>query len=128
VNAIRVLVANRPRMMRELIMAMISDQPDIEIVGEVPEESEIEMVIQRTRPDFLIITLDKLDKSDAVPTICQSTLRSHPEMRLIAISPARDNLMFYSASLQIRSDQLKASEANVLNALRGRPQLSGEVQ
>jgi DNA-binding NarL/FixJ family response regulator len=125
VSVIRVLVANRPRMMRELIMAMISDQPDIEIVGEVPEESEIEMVIERTRPDFLIVTLDK---SDMVPTICQTTLRSHPEMRLIAISPDRDNLMFYSASFQIQSDQIKASEANVLNALRGKPQPSGEVQ
>jgi len=125
VNAIRVLVANRPRMMRELIMAMISDQPDIEIVGEVPEESEIEMVIERTHPDFLIVTLDK---SDMVPAICQTTLRSHPEIRLIAISPDRDNLISYSASFQIRSDQTKASEANVLNALRGKPQPSGEVQ
>lgn len=124
-NAIRVLVANRPRMMRELIMAMISDQPDIEIVGEVPEESEIEMVIERTHPDFLIVTLDK---SDGVPAICQTTLRSHPGIRLIAISPDRDNLISYSASFQIRSDQTKASEANVLNALRGKPQPSGEVQ
>jgi DNA-binding NarL/FixJ family response regulator len=111
--------------MRELIMAMISDQPDIEIVGEVPEESEIEMVIERTHPDFLIVTLDK---SDRVPAICQTTLRSHPEIRLIAISPDRDNLISYSASFQIRSDQIKASEANVLNALRGKPQPSGEVQ
>jgi DNA-binding NarL/FixJ family response regulator len=125
VNAIRVLVANRPRMMRELIMAMISDQPDIEIVGEVPEESEIEMVIERTHPDFLIVTLDK---SDGVPAICQTTLRSHPGIRLIAISPDRDNLISYSASFQIRSDQIKASETNVLNALRGKPQLSGEMQ
>ncbi len=31
---IRILVANRPRLMRELVMATISDRPDIEIVGE----------------------------------------------------------------------------------------------
>ena len=30
---IRVLVANRPRLMRELMVATISEQPDIEIVG-----------------------------------------------------------------------------------------------
>jgi hypothetical protein len=30
-----VLVANHPRLMRELVMATIADQPDIEVVGEV---------------------------------------------------------------------------------------------
>ena len=36
---IRVLVANRPRLMRETILATFADQPDIEIVGEVADES-----------------------------------------------------------------------------------------
>jgi chemotaxis response regulator CheB len=35
VNKIRVLVANRPRLMRELVLAMIADQPDIEEIGVV---------------------------------------------------------------------------------------------
>ena len=124
-NTIRVLVANRPRLIRELIMATISDQPDIEIVGEVPDESEIESAIERTHPDFLIVALER---SDRLPGICQTTLRSHPEMRVIAIAPDRDSLMFYSASLQIQSDQLEASEASVLNALRGKSQPLGRPQ
>lgn len=124
-NTIRVLVANRPRLIRELIMATISDQPDIEIVGEVPDESEIESAIERTHPDFLIVALEQ---SDRLPGICQTTLRSHPEMRVIAIAPDRDSLMFYSASLQIKSDQLEASEASVLNALRSKSQPLGRPQ
>jgi hypothetical protein len=32
VQTIKVLVANRPRLMRELVLATISDQPDIEVV------------------------------------------------------------------------------------------------
>jgi len=32
---IRVLVGNRPRLMRELLMATIADQSDIEIVGTI---------------------------------------------------------------------------------------------
>ena len=48
---IKVLVANQPRLMRELVMATISDQPD-EIVGvlENRETSIFEMVGQR--PNF----------------------------------------------------------------------------
>jgi hypothetical protein len=49
-------------------------------------------------------------------------------MRVIAIAPDRDNLMFYSASLQIQSDQLEASEASVLNVLRGKSQPLGRPQ
>lgn len=106
-------------------MATISDQPDIEIVGEVPDESEIEMAIERTRPDFVIVALEK---SDRLSSICQKTLQSHPEMRVIAIAPDRDNLMFYSTSLRIQADQLEASEAGVLNALRGKSQPPGRPQ
>jgi hypothetical protein len=36
--------------------------------------------------------------------------------------------MFYSASLQIQSDQLEASEASVLNVLRGKSQPLGRPQ
>ena len=124
-DTIRVLVANKPRLIRELIMATISDQPDIEIVGEVVDESEIELAIERTHPDFLIVALEQ---SDRLPGVCQKILRTHPEMRVIAIAPDRDNLMFYSASLQIQSDQLEASEASVLNVLRGKSQPLGRLQ
>jgi chemotaxis response regulator CheB len=41
-KTIRVLVANRPRLMREVVLETISDQADIEIVGEIRDESELE--------------------------------------------------------------------------------------
>jgi len=44
-NLIRVLVANHPRLIRELVTATISDQPDIEVVGEVHHEK-----LPETRP------------------------------------------------------------------------------
>jgi len=52
-KAIRVLVANRPRLMRELILTTFADQPDIEIVGEVGDESEISESVKRTLPNFV---------------------------------------------------------------------------
>jgi len=36
-KSIRVLVANHPRLMREIILTTFADQPEIEIVGEVAE-------------------------------------------------------------------------------------------
>lgn len=56
---IRALVASRPRLTRELVMATISDQPDIEIVGEILDQSEVSSAVDRTQPDFLIVALDR---------------------------------------------------------------------
>ena len=124
-NSIRVLVANRPRLMRELVIATISDQPDIEVVGEVEEEAGIEKAVDATSPDFLIVTLDA---HDHLPDFCQAILRKHSNLRVIAIAPDRNLTVFYWAFLQVRSNRIEASEAGVLNALRGGMQSSSTVQ
>lgn len=122
---IRVLVANHPRLIRELVMGTISDQPDIEIVGEIQDESEIENAVEKTRPDFLIVALNK---SDRLPAICQPVLEHYPQTRVIAIAPDRNSVMFYRASLKIQSNPIEASEEGFLSALRGKIQSTQRVQ
>ena len=122
---IRVLVANRPRLMRELVISTISDQPDIEIIGEVQEESGIVSAVDQTQPDFLIVALNRRDR---LPEYCQVILQSHPQIKIIAIAPERNSTVFYWASLRVQSNQIEASEAGVLNALRGITQSTGRVQ
>ena len=124
-NPIRVLVANRPRLIRELVMATISDQPDIEVVGEIQQETELESAVEATRPDFLIVALEK---SNRLPDVCQSVLRNHPQMRVIAIASERNSSMFYWTSLRIESNQIEASEVGVLSAIRGKIQPANKVQ
>ena len=114
---IRVLVANRPRLLRELVMATISDQPDIEVVGEIQQEDELEHAVEETHPDFLIVALER---SNNLPDVCKTILRNHPQMRVIAIAADRNSSMFYWASLCIESNQIEASEAGVLSAIRGK--------
>jgi DNA-binding NarL/FixJ family response regulator len=116
-NSIRVLVANRPRLIRELVLATISDQPDIEVVGEIQQEEELEHAVEETRPDFLIVALER---SNSLPDVCKSILRNHPQMRVIAIASDRNSSMFYWTSVSIESNQIEASEAGVLNAIRGK--------
>ena len=116
-KAIRVLVANRPRLMRELILTTFADQPDIEIVGEVGEESEISESIKRTLPNFVVIALDHPGRR---PAICDELLREHPEVRVIAVAPEKNFVVYYWASLNIHSNDIVASEEGILNAMRSR--------
>ena len=118
-RAIRVLVANKPRLMQDLVLATISDQPDIEIVGQVADEAQLIATVQETRPDFLIVALEK---SDRLPRACRAALENNPRLRIIAIAPNRNSTMFYWASLNIRSNRIESSEESVLSALRGNAQ------
>jgi chemotaxis response regulator CheB len=121
-NKIRVLVANQPRLMRELILETISDQPDIEIVGETHDDGQIPDLVERLHPDFLIVALSE---SDERPGICDVVLERHPQLKILALAPERNSSMFYWAALDIRSDRVEASEEGVLSALRSRTQVVG---
>jgi AmiR/NasT family two-component response regulator len=112
---IRVLVANRPRLMRELILATFSDQPDIVIVDEVPEEADIPAGVEKTRPDFVIITQDRFGER---PSVCDIVLRQHPKIRIIAIVPRQSLAVYYWSSVNINSRQVEASEEAILGVLR----------
>lgn len=119
-SAVRVLVANKPRLMQELVLATISDQPDIEIVGQVQSDAEVEKTVEQTKPDFLIVALEK---SDRLPAFCRTVLEKNPQMKIIAIAPNRNSTIFYWASLNIKSNRIESSEESVLRALRGKVQV-----
>lgn len=121
-KSIRVLVANHPRLMRETILTAFADQPDIEIVGEVEDESEISESVKRTLPNFVVIALDH---PGTRPPICDLLLREHPEVRVIAVAPAKNYVVYYWASLDIHSSNIEASEEGVLGALRNKLAASG---
>ncbi len=116
VEKIKVLVANRPRLMRELVMATISDQPDIEVVGVLEDENSILQTIEQSHPEFLIIALDQ---SDERPPICDVLLDRFPHMRILALAAERNSSIFYWASLDIRANRIENSEDGILSALRG---------
>jgi hypothetical protein len=118
VEKIRVLVANRPRLMRELVVATLADQPDIEIVGETADESEITEHVDRMRPDCLIIALES---PEARPGLCGFLLGRYPQMRILAVAPEKNTGCFFWAIVDIRSRQVQSSQVAILNALRNKP-------
>lgn len=113
-RAIRVLVANRPRLLRELVLTTLSDQPDIEVVGEAVDEIEIPSLIERTRPDFLFIAQEEPHR----PPLCDLLLRQHPQLRIIAVAPDQSHSVYYWASFDIHASSFEASEDSILETVR----------
>ena len=115
--SIRVVVANQPRLMRELVLEAIIEQPDIVVVGEVKDEDEIVDAVERMHPEFLIIALNE---SNQRPFLCDTLLRRYPEMKILALAPERNCSIFYWASFDIHERPVEASEVGILNTLRSK--------
>lgn len=112
----RVLVANKPKLMRQVILATFADQPGIEVVGEVADESEIFDQVAATLPDLLVVALDEDEER---PAICDRVLREFPGLRIIAVASRKDRTLCYWASFDIHCQDIEASAAGILGAARG---------
>lgn len=123
-HPIRVVVANQPRLMRELVLETIGDQSDIEVVAEIHNEEEISSVVDGTRPDFLIVALND---SDEPAVVCDSLLHRYPGMKILALAPERNVSIFYWATVSVHTSKVESSEAGILNSLRGKTLQAGWV-
>ncbi|MBV9181779.1 MAG: response regulator transcription factor [Acidobacteria bacterium] len=112
---IRVLVANRPRLMRDLVLATISEQPDIEVLGELEDDSKIAQAVAESQPDFVIIALDSPNER---PAICEYLLIHHPRVKVLAVAAEQDNSVFFWSDIQ--SAPVESSEQGILNVIRGK--------
>ncbi|MGB2673265.1 MAG: hypothetical protein WA621_14455 [Candidatus Acidiferrum sp.] len=121
-TSIRVLVANRPRLMRELVLSTLSEQAGISIVGEVENEQDVPSQVEETKPDFLLIALDE---SQRRPPLCDQLLRKFPRLRIIAVAPNTNLGIFYWASVEIHSSTMEASEEALLEAMLGKTTRTG---
>lgn len=114
---VRVLVANRPRLMRELVLSTLSEQVGIRVVGEATNEQDVPSLVAETRPDFLLIALDEAQKR---PALCDLLLKEFPALRIIAVAPNANIGIFYWASFEIHSTKMEASEEALLEVMRGK--------
>lgn len=117
-SSVRVVVANRPRLLRELVLSTLSGQAGIEVVGETENEQDVPSLVAATKPDFLLIALEE---SRRRPPLCDVLLREFPTLRIIAVAPNKNVGIFYWASFDIHSRTMEASEEALLEAVRSSP-------
>src|SRR5271169_2650781 len=121
---IRVLVANHSKLMREIIIETFAEQPDIIVVGEVAEDAEIAKRVEETLPDFLFVALDDPQQR---PAVCDTILRSHPEVSIIAVAAHTNHTVRYWASFNIHASVMEASGEAILEVMRKKDLLWGAV-
>jgi len=114
-SIVRVLVANRPRLLRELVLATLSEQAGILVVGEAGDEQDVPSLVAETKPDFLLIALDESQKR---PPLCDVLLQEYPALRIIAVAPNTNIGICYWTSLEIHSTKMETGEKALLEVIR----------
>jgi len=81
--------------MRELVMATISDQPDIELVGEVVDEGELTEVVEQVQTRCLILAMNENPEESGPVRLSPGR---YPQMRILALAPEQNRGIFYWAT------------------------------
>jgi hypothetical protein len=110
--------------MRDLVLAIIADQPDIEVVGETRTDDEITEIVARLRPDCLILALEE---PEVRPGLCGFLLGRYPEMKILALAPEKNRGFFYRAFVDIRTESVETSEEGILEAVRFKTEATATV-
>ena len=118
---ITVLVANRPRLLRELVISTLANYQDIQILNDAAAEELMEAhlvpSIERLRPDFLITTLENCVEPSKQ---CHFLLKRFPKLQIIAVAPHSDSCVLYAMNQRVYSVPIAMSEQGILDALHGK--------
>jgi hypothetical protein len=109
-------MANRSRLMRDLVASLIAQQPDLEVVGELYDEKDLIPAVEALAPDVLVVGLDE---SSQVSPICSTLLAKRPTLKIVGLAADKDLSVFFWADVEVRSQQIENSERGLLEAIRG---------
>jgi len=78
----RILLGNRPQLMREVLREILAQQPDMEVVGEVVDPIELLVAAQAFKPDVVVVALQDSEE----PGLCSHLLAEHPHLTILALT------------------------------------------
>ena len=79
---VRVLVAQLPGMLSDIICKLLASEENIELVGEVTEAQELLGVMDRTGADVVILGLEDSE----LPARANQLLSEHPACRVLGVA------------------------------------------
>ena len=84
----KLVLVDDHRLFREGLRALLTTQPDMELVGEAGEAKDAYAVVERTRPDVVLLDV-ALPMASGV-SIAREVLRRQPQQRILALSMFAD--------------------------------------
>lgn len=111
---IRILLSSRPKLLSDVIRNLIEHQPDMIVVGEVPDPLQLLRASIQTMADVIIITPLRVNGE---PKICHLLLVENPTLIIVTHAPEGESAYLYQADRE-RQHIEESSGQSILNAIR----------
>jgi DNA-binding NarL/FixJ family response regulator len=89
---IRILLVKVPGILGEIITEVVTDEPDMEVVGAVAGYSDLLPATRATSADTVIIGLD----DGELPDVCEELLDERPRIALLGVHSDGRNAFVYA--------------------------------
>ena len=96
------------------MIATLAEEPELEFVGDVADESRICERVHQSRPDSLLMALDKPARGLNLRHALARTSKTAHYRRSCSAKLQR----FYFGSFDIHSSEIESSERGILSAVR----------
>ena len=122
---VKVLLANRPRMLRQSLRAVLERHAGIEVETVEPDPVEILSAVDRTSADVVIVTLPE---SGEAPGITSHLLAQYPQLLVVALSAVEQHAAIFR-QLIVREELSSFEEDQLVAAiLRRREEKPGPAE
>ena len=110
----RILLAHMPHMLRSIIRDIVSDEPDMEVVGELAGQAGLPAMIEQTGATFVIVGHEGQD----LPEALRELFPFRPSARILAVAgEGRTGILYELRPQRVPIGELSASR--LLAAIRG---------
>lgn len=112
-NKIRVLLANHPMMVPNPIRQLVTDQEDMELVGDCRGPMKILQETGRANADAVILT----QEGEHEPGICSQLLAAYPDLIIMSVTPDLTTTCTFQLASH-RSDFINMGYEDIVQRLR----------
>ena len=113
----RIVLASGSRLMRDMLKRILIKSDHLEVVREVIDQKELPSVIERTQPEWVILSLSF---DNGVPAWVDGFIASHPSVRFMAL--AADGSKIKLKWLEVHEQELNGLSLNdLIKILENRP-------
>ena len=124
-TVIKVVIADANTLLREGLKRIFSAESDLLVVGEAENEFEVTEVVQRTKPDILLLDLN-LPKRGAVPILIYLNENNLPAKAFIlSLFPEKEDILDTAKAGACAYAPKRTSSATIIKAIR--KVYSGEI-
>ncbi len=103
-DRIRVLVAEMPRMLRDLFKHVVAEQTDMDLVGELLDPLGLLLAAGQTHADVVILGLHNSE----FPGICSHLLGEYPHIKILGVTEDGRRAYLY----ELRPEKIPVGEVS----------------